>query len=350
MTASAPLVFPGSRTLAGWWRQLTAWQPRTWWVGHILLHRVEALAELAPLSPLDPLHRLVLHALRFSPTISTERLDDRLHLGRQLLGRLLRALQSDGLVSAAGDEWSATERGRQAQDRGEYQRIAHERRSFSFVESELPGRPPHFLHLDVAHGSAWSAGEGWHFDSTLLGASVARPEEWKRRFGFPIDVQRIVTLDTEASAPTWQRVVVDRPERLAAVVVRSEDGRLVGFAVRQDNWGLQAEAPLFSIDREGAEVFPQLSEGLSADQWQQAWQAWCQPRSLAGLGVENCGIGQEGHRLRVTVPPRLLERLRATRSDALKGEAWLLGGSGRLRAAALLEIAEEGPSTTLRQA
>src|SRR5262249_54488324 len=99
MTASAPLVFPGSRTLAGWWRQLTPWQPRTWWVGHILLHRIEALVELAPLTSLDPLHRLVLQALTLNGSLPAERLDERLHLGRQLLGRLLCALQADGLVS-----------------------------------------------------------------------------------------------------------------------------------------------------------------------------------------------------------------------------------------------------------
>jgi hypothetical protein len=44
--------------------------------------------------------------------------------------------------------------------------------------------------------------------------------------------------------------------------------------------------------------------------------------------------------LRVLAPGRLIDRLRAARSDALKNEAWLLAGTGRLRAAAVIELVE----------
>jgi hypothetical protein len=262
----------------------------------------------------------------------------------------LRALQTDGLVTTTADRWTVTERGRQAQERGNYARTIHERRSFSFVESEAPGHPPHFLDLDPAWCTPWSPAEGWRFDPVVLTASVAWPDEWKRHFGFPTDVQEIVTGDRSAAPPAWLRVVVDRPERLTAVVVRTEAGKSLGFNVRQENWALQSESPAFNIDHHGTEVFPELAEGTLAESWQQAWLSWCQPRSLTGLGAENCGIVQVGHRVRVTVPPRLLERLRATRSDALKGEAWLLGGTGRLRAAGLLEIVEEGAQASTSHA
>jgi hypothetical protein len=172
---------------------------------------------------------------------------------------------------------------------------------------------------------------------------VARPEEWKRRFGFPQEVDAIVTEGGPGSPPEWQRVVVDRAERMPVVVVRTADDRLLGFAVRQDGWTLPSETPVFDLGEGWSEAFPYLTEAMSLEEGQQAWQAWCQPRGLAGLGVENCPVRLEGHMLHVTVPPRLLERLRATRSDALKGEAWVLVGTGRLRAAALLEILEEGP-------
>lgn len=43
MTAVAPLTFPGTRALAGWWRLLAPRQPRAMWVAHLLLHRIEAL-------------------------------------------------------------------------------------------------------------------------------------------------------------------------------------------------------------------------------------------------------------------------------------------------------------------
>ena len=48
----------------------------------------------------------------------------------------------------------------------------------------------------------------------------------------------------------------------------------------------------------------------------------------------------EGIHLRVAPPARLLERLRAARSDALKGEAWLLAGEGPVRRAAVVELVE----------
>jgi hypothetical protein len=54
--------------------------------------------------------------------------------------------------------------------------------------------------------------------------------------------------------------------------------------------------------------------------------------------MENSVLQRVGHKLSVTVPRRFLERLRVQRSDALKGEAWLLAGSTHVHAAALLEI------------
>ena len=48
-------------------------------------------------------------------------------------------------------------------------------------------------------------------------------------------------------------------------------------------------------------------------------------------------------RLRVQAPPRFLERLHALRSDVLKGEAWLLVGTGHLRPVARIEIVPAGP-------
>jgi hypothetical protein len=43
--------------------------------------------------------------------------------------------------------------------------------------------------------------------------------------------------------------------------------------------------------------------------------------------------------VRVRVPARLHDRLRSGRSEVLKGEAWLLAGTGRVRMAAPVEIA-----------
>jgi len=79
---------------------------------------------------------------------------------------------------------------------------------------------------------------------------------------------------------------------------------------------------------------------LSLDHWRHAWRAWCHPRGLPVAEVDACILERQGCRLRVTAVPRLIERLRTARSDVFKGEAWLLAGTGRLRAAAQVELVE----------
>ena len=74
----------------------------------------------------------------------------------------------------------------------------------------------------------------------------------------------------------------------------------------------------------------------------QAWRAWCQPRNLPQAECDACRLERQDYRLRVEAGKPLIERLRAARSDALKGEAWLLAGESRLRAAALVDIVEAG--------
>jgi hypothetical protein len=340
MTPAAPPAFPGSRTLVGWWRQLAPWQPRAWWVGHLLLHRVEALARCIEQVRPDPLHQLVLKALSLDPEASLDHLAGRLHLDRQVLGRVTQLLQVEGLVGTNARTLTAA--GQLALNRTEYPRAVRERRTFTFVEPETAGRPPAFVALGEAPTVPWPAESEWQFNSRRLSECVSQTASWKQSRGFPTDVEEILL---ETSGPdAWRRVVVDRPERLAAVLVHSSAGnggdRLLGFAVRQDGWTLHSESPLLTLGAHWPEVLPQLVEPHSPDTWLQAWRAWCQSRNLANADTETVGVHADGYTLRVQAAPRLLERLRSARNEALKGEVWLLAGNGRMRPAALLEVVE----------
>ena len=62
-TGASPLLFPGSRVLAGWWRQLAPVKPHAVWFGHLFLHLVEALVAVARTSRPDALGRLVLQSV-----------------------------------------------------------------------------------------------------------------------------------------------------------------------------------------------------------------------------------------------------------------------------------------------
>jgi hypothetical protein len=220
------------------------------------------------------------------------------------------------------------------------------------------GQPPHFLNLHNSSGIAWPIAENSRFDIRALHACLAQHEEWKRRHGFPLEVGEILEPEpgpppsaaTMHPSPAWQRIIIDRPEQILAVLVQTgapEHGQLVGLVVRQDGWVLQSSTPLFTLGSDWPQVFPDLTREPSPEAWRRAWQAWCEPRSIPAEETQACILEPSAGRLRIAVPPRLMARLRATRSDVLKGEAWLLAGEGRVRTAALVEVIE--PATGLPQ-
>jgi hypothetical protein len=327
------------------------------WVGHLFLHRVEALVGSVRARRLDPLSRFLLQALaaeQLAPgkaALPSEeflrRLDGRLHLGSQLLRQVLRALVLQGLaVDGEHDSWALTALGREALACGNHPQSGQERRVFHFVEpgpGEVPpGRLPHFLFLNGHAGVPWAAGDDWAFDRAALEACVRQPAAWKQQHRFPEDVCEILNLPAATPGSAWQRVIVDRPERLAVALTRTgrpeNNPRLVGFAVRQEGWVLQAQHPVFELGGDWHGPFPDLELQTSHEACRQAWRSWCQPRGLPADAVEGSDVRLEGVHLGIIAPPSLIARLQAVRSDALKGEAWLLIGDGPLRLAAILRL------------
>jgi hypothetical protein len=357
MTA-ASLAFPGGRILTGWWRQLAPLRPLGLWIGHLLLHRVEALVCLQQHFRPDRLSRLLLQALSLnrSAPVSSRRplqeLEARLHLGSQILRRALHQLEREGLVQP--DEtaaWVLTPLGRASLEQEECIRTAHERRVFHFVQSEVPDHVPHFLRLMGPVTQPCPVNSSWQFDASLLDACVRRPREWKERHGFPPEVQEVLGLDQSSGvrnrgplSEAWQRVILDRPVRLpAALVLTPVEGggeRLLGYAIRPDGWVLEVAQPIFNLGADWPTVFPELTVEPSPELWQQAWRAWCQPRGVPGPDIDRCTFQRQPGRLLVTAPTRLVQRLRSAKSEVFKGEVWLLAGGGRIRAAAQVELGE----------
>jgi hypothetical protein len=345
--------------LAGWWKQLGSLQPQALWIGHVVLHRVEALVAVQQPSRLDKLSRLALKALTLlapaaAPTLPL--LNERLHLGPQVLRRLLHQLEVEGLVQADADaRWTLTPLGRNALEQEVHLRASQERRVFYFVQSDLPERSPHFLSLHNPACASWPASADWRFDAALLEACIRQPPEWKEQHRFPEEVQHVLGIETASGTrnrgslrTAWQRVILDRPEHLvtafALVAPETASEQLLGFAVRPEGWELAAK-PLFRLGSAWRHVFPELAEEPPADAWRQAWRAWCKPRNLPGSESDPCRFQRQHDRLHVTAPRRLIERLRAAHSDVFKGETWLLAGKGRYRAAARVELMEARPAS-----
>jgi hypothetical protein len=339
MTAAAPRTFPVARTYQTWLRELAAVQPRRLWFGHLLVHRVEALVAVAHSHNLEPFPLALLRCLFDAPAApaATAALD-RLHFDRQLAGPLLREFAVAGLLRATNGGWALTDTGREALTTGGYTRRAEERRAFLFVDN--PGGAPQYVPLTQTGGTAGDVGESWTFSPAVLQECVRHPAEWKQRVGFPTDVEAVIVEPRDG----WRHVILDRADHAPLLFVETTgDGggsALVAYLVR-DNWSLQREPPVLMLGDGWQDLLPDFAESLSAEAWREAWRAWCQSRQLPADEVAACQIDHADCKLHVKAPKALVEHLKATRSDVLRGDAWLTLGTVRTRAVAAVEIREQ---------
>jgi hypothetical protein len=371
MTGGPTLLFPGSRVLAGWWRELASFKPQALWIGHLALHRVEALVRLQRSSSVAAFPQFVLKALALSNGGTLESLEQCLALGRPLLRQVLRSLQAENLVDTVeGATWSLTPLGRQAAENGAYPRHLQERLPFYFVETGQVQAPLHYLQLQCPIPlPLWPGSDcaSAPFSADLLDGCFHESDAWKKQHGFNREVGEVFragpAMDSSPSAEKRQQALIDRVEHLVAMlvltggdtlsgpnpeakagrtIVNQESmlpARLLGFAIQPDGWTLHMGAPVFRLDGDWQAPFPELGSAPSAESWREAWRTWCQPRGLPATDVEASVLEMNGCRLLVKAPSALVQRLRAARSDVFKGEAWLLAGKGRLRMAAQVEIA-----------
>jgi hypothetical protein len=335
MNPVPPLPFPGSRTVAAWWRELAPYRPVRLWLSHLLIHRVDALAEVVVPYALNGLRLELLRVL------AGGRRPEGLQPG--ILARLTRDLAGAGLFTPTESGLQLTEAGRHAVHSGSVSLVSLERRSFCFLEHPSARRPPHFLRVRCA-GTPVTPPEPWEFDVGVLQAAVAREEPWKLHCGFPTEVAAIRVPEPED--PDWRSIVIDHAEHLflAFVEVEQDEGgrQLLGFAGQTKNWLLDAREPAVDPGDEWAESLPDLTVDPAEAEWRKAWMVWAQQRGLPPGEAADCRLERSGFSLRVDVPRRLMGRLRDTRSDAVQGGAWLLAGTGRTRAAARLDVSERG--------
>jgi hypothetical protein len=347
MDRATSLIFPGSRTLAGWWRQLSPHQPLALGIGYGFLHRIEAPVIVLSEEPVDPLAHLVLQALALEETAAVRLIDlqQRLRLPVAIVQRVLAGMQEQGLVARAeADGWHATERGNHARERRSTGVRAPKRRVFPFLErmdaSAQRLGPPEFVPIAECVGVPWPVDDPHRFEITALQGCIEQSLEWKQSRAFPLDVE---TLAAGAAPETWQHVIVDRPER-AMLVLMLVNKEVHGLAVKVDGWTLYDRAPVLRLPAPAEALWPELAHPPSMHVWQDAWRSWCKQRQLPTNEVEICALRYQPPRLEVQGPNRLVQRLQAAKSDLFKGEAWLLAGDGYMRTAAQLMIRQSASS------
>lgn len=355
MSLVSSLAFPGSKTLAGWWRQLAIHEPQAFGVGYLFVHRIEAPVWIEKTKRIEPLVQLLLQAIHrqaLNAGDSLTGIDAHLHLGRQVLFQILNSLAADGLTTRDGHgRWSLTTKGSHALAHGDYPSETSERRTFHFVErrdaAEQRSLPPYFVSLRSDGGQAWTAADSGVFDVNLVRATIERPLEWKQRFDFPCEVRRLVEgvgnhVDEAAGeAHLWKNVIVDRLERFltAWTLVAGQDERscLVLYPARQDGWSLNSTETLLRVV-EWTDMFPGVNAAPDVEWLQKAWLHWANSRGLPEAESLACTLSLAGHRLQARASPAILERLKKAKSDVFKGDTWLLIGDGALRTAVLLQI------------
>jgi len=350
MTAAQAHPIPPARSIHGWFRDLSAWQPQQLWFGHLLLHHIEALVSVSHAHPLETfqlalLRIIALSAARADGTISLEHLQ----LDRQLLSQVLRALREQGLLQSNNAGWELTAAGRHTATTGEFTQLGQERRGFHFVDNRASNRPAHFLTLALPAQPYLTPGADYFFDPRWLTSCLQQSPEWKRRHRFPTDVEAILGADASVPATTgtlsWRQVILDRPEQLTAVLIQTRDpatGTAIhGFGVKTEDWKLRSDKPILSLRAGWEAVLPELTEEPSPDAWRASWQSWCRQRNLPPTETDACGLHYAGLQLEVRVSKRLMERMKAGRLEVLHGETWLLAGQGRTRSGAWVKIVEE---------
>ena len=175
----------------------------------LLLHHVEALVRTTHQLPLDRLAGLVLQSLVLGPAATLAELGHRLALDPQILGGVLVSLARKGLaaVDAAGS-WSPTARAQSLLEAKTYRWTAYERRLFYFRETALADCSPRYISLAAPAGTPCLPPDGWTFNPDVLEACAAQSLEWKRRHGFPLEIDALVRLDSQALPPTPARKVL----------------------------------------------------------------------------------------------------------------------------------------------
>jgi hypothetical protein len=341
MDRASSLIFPGSKTLAGWWRQLAPYQPLALAVGYGFVHRIEAAVQVQVEQPIEPLARLILQAISLTPggNAGTAELGAQLRLPGVVVQHTLADMRQAGLLIVEGERWRPTERGAHALQHGAAPVRAAARRVFPFLERlDSSGQriaPPHFVPLSECVGAPWPVDERHQFDVASLQGDIAAPPANKQSCGFPLDVE---ALADGPDLESWQRVVLDRPERVMLVLMASKD-EVQGLAVKVDGWTLFERTPVVRLPAPAEALWP---EAPTTAIWHEAWRGWCKQRQLPIGEVDACTLAYQPPRLEVQAPARLLQRLQAAKSDLFRSEAWLLVGDGYLRTAALLSVRANG--------
>jgi hypothetical protein len=344
MTFPRPAAFPGGRVLAGWWKQLAVWRPHSLWVGSVCLERLEASCKIRQNEPLAPLDGILLNSLELAAPRELASLDKQLGLGQDLLERLLLRLEQRGVVRYDGSSWTLTETGNESRHNDLLPGSRTERRSFWFLsDSDNPEARSFVTILNTTGFQALDKSPLSRRSFEALVLSVSQDSEWKRRRGFPGDVESILAPEsTTASAASnleWEKIVVVYPHSLQVAIItyqrQSGEMGLAIFPYQEHGWSLAAR-PVIELNAAWDEVFPALPLEPTADLIDEAWRKWLGQRGMSAAAGQY-RLEFRGETIGVQPSSDGPDVLGTPRGDLARGEAWLVLRDGALRQVIRLE-------------
>jgi hypothetical protein len=344
MTEGSSLLFPPSQVLSGWWKELALLYPKQVWVGYLTVYHVEAPVATPAPTVRDSLSLFILRALALRTPQTWQDLDRELHLGQFMLVPLLRDLAQHQLVEQApGDAWRLGPRAASAIESNRLAEHRHSRRTFAFRQPQSVAKPPIFI--DLRADTPWIEGPSdrpCHFDPAVLDECFQRSPDWKRKYGFPTELGRPISLASRQSnhAPSWHDIILVQPRCVPVVVVVSSAvaGReqLIGLSFTEEEWSLNLREPAFACEESWRERFTDLRRTLSPEEWRQSWRLWCQAHGLSDSDSRECALTPELLRLRVSAPAHVVDRVRTAVSKTNGG--CLLAGDDFLRNLVRIDI------------
>lgn len=347
MTASTDVSFPTYKALSIWQKHLRRHRPHGLWVRQLMLHRVEAQVDLSDIPPLDQLDRLVLEALAGNPVTQSTTLAERFQLTVGTLQPFLLALQQSGLVTKEPGGWGLTEQGKSCAEQNRVPPVTQRRQTFYFEEPENEGDSHRYLALNKPLTEPRETEVDQHFDVRLLENCLAESTEWKKARGFPPRAQSLCKATSTEIASTqpdevWSRLIVVRPEQAHVLLAVCPAGRdreqLLGFNVQTDNWHLRHQNPSLQLGEDWSDVFPELKKPPEEEDWKNGWQDWGRTQGLAPHLLEECEIHPREHQLQIRAPEAVIGLIKKSRREALRGDSWILVGTGYLRRVVQLHI------------
>lgn len=325
--STAPLPFPGPKTVAGWWTRFAP-DATALVAGTVAFTRVEVGVTGTEPAPPDPLVAAVLRALAVTGPATAADLDRRLHVGPARVEAALRDAADRGLTDPPVRSVYSPGPGTPPTDVGRSQRVV-KRIRLAFRDGQFLPAP------DTGPFAVGTGGPSEvHPIREWVVAAAGRPAAWKRDANFP-DIAPDAVAAPEIG---WRGVPLFRPDALTAVVTRTTADGVAVFPAAGPDWHLAGD-PLFTLAGEpAAAAFPELFAAPPDADLRAAWQGWAKSRSVPADDLAACRLALSGAKLEVHAPGVLAAWLRANRADVFRGDTWVWVGDGPLRRAAVLVV------------